>query len=94
MPMRRLLPHVSCVVYAAVPPPLLECSTPPCASTAQHAPVRFYSTARPRALLQCSAPPCASTVQDAPVRFYSAARPRAIAISDTPAVSESGDKLL
>jgi hypothetical protein len=43
-------------------------STPPCASTAQHAPVRFYSAARPRAILQCSTPPCASTVQHAPTK--------------------------
>ena len=38
--------------------PAIQHSTPPCASTVQRAPVRFYSAARPRALLQCSTPPC------------------------------------
>ena len=42
--------------------------TPPCASTAQRAPVRFYSAARPGALVQCSTPPCAFAVRHAHVR--------------------------
>ena len=74
-----LLPCHHLLYSAARPRALLQCSTPPCASAVQHAPVRFYSAARPRALLQCSTPPCASTVQRAPVRFYSSAtRPRYI----------------